>query len=180
MNDLVYITGSQYKASLLKELLDIDFEHHDIDLDEIQSLDLREVVKHKAKQAFEIVKRPVFVEDTSLEFCAFGRLPGPFIKFFCQELSNEQLCKMVKDLDRSAIARCMFGFYDGNKLEFIEGSINGLIADKPAGNGGFGWDKIFIADGNSVTNAELTPDQYQLMYTSLKPIEKLKIFLETR
>ena len=42
--------------------------HQKLDLDEIQSLDLRTVVEHKVRQAYELVKKPVLVEDTSLQF----------------------------------------------------------------------------------------------------------------
>ncbi len=52
-----------------------------VELDEIQSLDLQTIVKHKAQQAYEIVKGPVLVEDVSLEFNALGKLPGTFISF---------------------------------------------------------------------------------------------------
>ena len=49
--------------------------HEKIDLDEIQSLDLREIVEHKVRQAYEKIKKPVLVEDTSLRFEALGKLP---------------------------------------------------------------------------------------------------------
>lgn len=178
MSNLIYVTGSSYKASFLTQFLNVTFERVDMDLDEIQSLDLREVVEHKVLQAYKMIKKPVIVEDTALEFYALGRLPGPFIKFFCQELSNEQLCEMINGKDRSATARCMFGYYDGKTLKIIEGQLGGMIANKPDGNGGFGWDKIFIADGNSKTNASLSDEAYKEMYLSLKPIQALKNFLE--
>jgi len=60
-----------------------------IDLDELQSLDLRVIVEHKVRQAYEKVGGPVLVEDVSLEFLALGRIPGPFIKFFEQEIGLE-------------------------------------------------------------------------------------------
>jgi len=44
--------------------------HEKIDLEEIQSLDLREIVEHKVRQAYDVVKKPVLVEDTSLRFTA--------------------------------------------------------------------------------------------------------------
>jgi inosine/xanthosine triphosphate pyrophosphatase family protein len=60
------------------------------------------------------------VEDVSLEFSALGKLPGTFIRFFVEELSMEQICRLLDGKDRSAIARCMFGYYDGKLLEFFE------------------------------------------------------------
>lgn len=46
-----------------------------LDLDEIQSLDLREVIEHKVRQAHEKCGKPVLVEDVSLVFEDLGGLP---------------------------------------------------------------------------------------------------------
>lgn len=80
MKDAVFITGNQKKADYLSKYLGHTIDHVKVDLDEIQSLDLKEVVRHKMRQAYEKVGRPVLVEDVSLEFSALGKLPGTFIR----------------------------------------------------------------------------------------------------
>jgi inosine/xanthosine triphosphate pyrophosphatase family protein len=75
MQSITFITGNQKKADYLAQYLGIEVQHEKLDLDEIQSLDLREVVEHKVRQAYEMVKKPVLVEDTSLTFVALGKLP---------------------------------------------------------------------------------------------------------
>ncbi|MCA9342125.1 non-canonical purine NTP pyrophosphatase, partial [Candidatus Saccharibacteria bacterium] len=62
----IYVTGNINKAQKLKNLLGLNIDHHSLDLDEIQSNDMRAVVEHKVRQAYEILKRPVLVEDTCL------------------------------------------------------------------------------------------------------------------
>ena len=37
--------------------------------------------------------------------------------------------------------------------------MEGVVVDAPAGANGFGYDPIFVAEGHSVTNAELSPDE---------------------
>jgi len=86
MQTITFITGNQKKADHLSRLIGMGVEHIKLDLDEIQSLSLREVVEHKARQAYEKVRKPVLVEDVALEFEEFGKLPGPFIKFFEKEI----------------------------------------------------------------------------------------------
>ncbi len=66
MAHITFITGNQNKADYLSKFLDISLAHCKIDLDEIQSLSLSEIVEHKVKQAYSIIKKPVLVEDTSL------------------------------------------------------------------------------------------------------------------
>jgi inosine triphosphate pyrophosphatase len=53
MQTITFITGNQKKADNLSRLIGMSVEHIKLDLDEIQSLDLREVVEHKARQAYD-------------------------------------------------------------------------------------------------------------------------------
>jgi non-canonical purine NTP pyrophosphatase (RdgB/HAM1 family) len=180
MSDFVYITGNQNKARMLSELLALPLEHHKVDVTEIQSLNLQEVVEHKVREAYQILKKPVVVEDTSLEFEAFGRFPGTFIKYFTEEVSGETICRSLDSLSRRATVRVMFGYYDGTEPVFIESAIHGTIADHPSGDGGFGFDTFFIAAGFSKTNASLDEATYKKVYLRMKPIEKLRVFLVNR
>ncbi len=175
--DAVFITGNQKKAEYLSRYLGHSVEHSKVELEEIQSLDLQEVVRHKVRQAYAQVGRPVLVEDVSLEFVALGRLPGTFIRWFQEELSPAELCRLLDGKDRSAIARCMFGYYDGMAEHYFEGELRGRVAEKPAGTDGFGWDSIFIPEGYDVTRAELSEDDDRLTYLTLKPFTQIRTFL---
>ncbi len=179
MKTITYITGNQDKADFLASYLEHPVEYVKIDLDEIQSLDLLEVVKHKVRQAYKHVKGPVVVEDTGLEFTAFGKLPGPLIRFFVEELGYDAICNLLEGKDRSAVGRCVYGYYDGKDEAYFEGVLEGSVAEKPAGENGFGFDKIFIPKGHDVTKASLNDEDYKKTYMTLKPIAQLKEFLCT-
>ena len=179
MKKIIFVTGNQNKADYLSKYLGYQVEHKKIDLDEIQSTDLKEIVTHKVKQAFEKIKQPVIVEDVSLEFEALWGLPGPFIKFFVEKNSFETICSMISEnKTRKATAKCVFGYFDWKKLELFESSLNGEIAKTPAGENGFGWDKIFIPEWYNVTRASLNEEDNKKTYLQIKPFEKLKKFLE--
>jgi len=180
MSSPVFVTGNQSKADYLAKYLDIELAHKKIDLDEIQSLNLSEIVEHKVKQAYKILQLPVIVEDVALEFKAFGRLPGTFIKFFLSELSLEQLCRMLDGTDRIATARCVFGYYDGQDLKLFESHLTGKIAKHPSGDNGFGWDKIFIPKGYNKTRAALSAIDDKKTYMQIKPFNQLKEFIKSR
>lgn len=152
-------------------------KHTKLDLDEIQSLDLKTIVEHKARQAYQKVQTPVLVEDSSLEFSAFGKLPGPFIRFFVEEISFETMCSMLPENSRKAVARSTFGYFDGKDMRFFEGRLNGEIAMTPKGNG-WEWDNIFVAEGYFVTRGELNDEEYRKTYLILRPVAELKEFLE--
>ncbi len=46
-------------------------------------------------------------------------------------------------MDRGAISRTVYGYYDGTQLELFKGAHPGLIAMSPRGDNGYGWDRIF-------------------------------------
>ncbi len=180
MSDVIFITGNSAKADYLAKYLGFPIAHRRVELDEIQSLDLRTVVEHKVRQAHGTVGGPVLVEDVALEFEALGRLPGTFIKFFVDEVPFETICRMLDGLSRDATARCVFGYYDGSRLEHFEGSLKGVIAEHPRGDNGYGWDKIFIPDGYEQTRAEMNEEDDKETYLMIKPFAALKTFLENR
>ena len=68
MNKLTFITGNAGKAKYLSDYFHLQVDHVKLNLPEIQSLSLKEVVEDKAKRAYEIVKSPVIVEDVSMIF----------------------------------------------------------------------------------------------------------------
>ena len=177
---ITFITGNQKKAEYLAKYLGFPVEHKKFDLDEIQSLDLREIVEHKVRQAYAQIKGPVIVEDVSLEFAALSALPGPFIRFFIEKVPLETICSLVDGKTRQATARCVFGYYDGDEIKFFEGRLDGEIAKTPAGENGFGWDKIFIPEGYTVTRASLSEEDDRKTYLQLKPFAALKEFLQNK
>lgn len=175
--DITFITGNQAKAEQLAFHLDIPLAHHRLDLTEIQSLDLESVVRDKAERAYQILQKPVLVEDTSLIFPALGALPGPLIKWFLQELGNEGLVRLLEGHSRKAIAEVQFGFHDGTQCHIVSGIMRGQIAEHPRGTQGFGWDPIFIPEGSQKTWAEM--DLVEQSATSMRrlALEKLKSIL---
>ncbi len=52
MKDFTFVTGNQNKVDYLSKYFGAPIKHIKIDLDEIQSLDLRKVAEHKARQAY--------------------------------------------------------------------------------------------------------------------------------
>ena len=177
----VFITGNQHNADYLARMLGVELAHQKIDLDEIQSTSLEQIVEHKVKQAYQMVGHPVIVEDVALEFRALGGLPGPFVRFFVDAPDGLNiLCRMLDGFeDRSASTATVIGYYDGENLMMFRGGIDGMIAQQPQGDGGFGYDKIFIPNGyGGRTRAELSSEEDERTYVAMKPFAKLKAFLQ--
>jgi non-canonical purine NTP pyrophosphatase (RdgB/HAM1 family) len=180
MSKVTFITGNANKAKYFSELVSQEVAHHAVDVHEIQSLDLEEVVSHKAKAAYEYLKQPVLVEDTKYIISSLGKLPGTFIKWFLEELGSEKICRLadISD-DRSAIAGAAFAYYDGNNLKIFNSELAGSIPSHPQGDTGFGWNSIFIPNGMEKTLGEMDDTTFKKFYIQIKPFNQLKEFLQT-
>ena len=158
-----------------------DIPHHDVDVDEIQTLDIYKLVEHKAKVAYQQLQTPVLVEDVQFIMHALGSLPGPFIKYFVSADDGvANMCRMLNGFtNRQAVASCVFGYYDGTTLEFFTGEIHGEVARTPAGEGGYGFDRVFIPAGfDGRTAGELSEEEYSVYYSTIKPFVKVEKFLK--
>ena len=179
MNKLTFITGNAAKAKYLSEHFHLPVEHVKLDLPEIQSLNLKEVVEDKARRAYAVVKSPVLVEDVSLIFRAIKTLPGPLIKWFLMALGNDGLCKLLDPYeDRSAFAEVEFAVCDASGVHTFSGSMEGTVAPTPRGETGFGWDPIFIPKGFDKTWGEMNDEEKQTVSMRKIALVKLVKFLE--
>jgi len=173
---MIFATGNHQKLKEFEKILGIKLNHSDLDLDEIQSIEVEEVAKHKAKQAYDLLKEPVIIEDTGLYFEELNGLPGALVKFFVKKLTLEKICSLVKE-NRKAKAMTCIAYFDGENLKTFIGETKGKIAEEPRGTNGFGWDPIFIPEGYDKTFAELTDEEKTSKFMRKEAIKKLKEFL---
>jgi non-canonical purine NTP pyrophosphatase (RdgB/HAM1 family) len=180
IDSLTYVTSNPGKAELLSHSLRFPVLHTTMDLIEIQSLDIATIIEYKAKEAFQQVLSPVLVEDSSLQFAAWRKLPGPFIKWFLAELGPDGLCRLLDGTpERSALASIHFGLYDGQAFHAFAGAREGSIALTPRGSHGFGWDSIFIPSGSHKTWAEMTEEEGQATSIRTIALNKLEAYLSS-
>jgi len=180
MIGVVYVTGNPHKAKYFERMIKMDIPHKSFDVDEIQSTSILEIVEHKARQAYELAKCPVIVEDTKLSFKVLGALPGPLIKWFLQELGAKGLCSLLDGYnDRTAFAGAVIAYFDGTNLEIFERELQGTIAKEPSKNDtGFGWNVIFIPKGSKITLADMSELEFEKYYAKIKPFDEVANFLE--
>ncbi|CBH16124.1 hypothetical protein, conserved [Trypanosoma brucei gambiense DAL972] len=158
---LTFVTGNAGKLREVQACLGgyVTTESVKLDLPEIQASSVSQVSREKALLAYERLKKPVLVEDTGLSFEALGGMPGPYVRWFLDAVGPIGLAKMLNGFEsRSAQVDCVFTYCasPGEVLQFI-GSSRGSISMVPRGEGGFGFDTIFMPDdGNGQTFAEMS------------------------
>jgi inosine triphosphate pyrophosphatase len=157
MDTITIVTGNPHKLVELRQVFPakIVLDAKKLDLDEIQSLDVHEIVRHKLHQAYATIKSPIIVEDVSAELEALNGLPGTFIKFFEERLGKGALFKLAGESRVKII--CSMGYYDGLNEIIVDGVLEGRIV-APRDGEGFGFDFVLIPDGYDKTMSELGLD----------------------
>lgn len=157
MQKITIVTGNPGKVRELQAMAmgKLDFVMHDLDIPEIQSMDLDEIVEDKIKKAYKIVKGSVIVDDVSAGLDGLKGLPGPFIKFFNHILGGDSLLQLAGKEGAPVTISCIAAYYDGKKMISGKGTIKGKVV-KPRGTNGFGFDIVVVPDGQTRTMAEMT------------------------
>jgi non-canonical purine NTP pyrophosphatase (RdgB/HAM1 family) len=160
VNDLIFVTGSEGKRIEAERILGRPLTRRALDLPEIQAIEVAEVARRKALTAFELTEgAPVMIEDTGLYIESWNGLPGALIRWFLQTVEPAGICRMLDAYpSRAARAESIIAVYDG-ALRLYAGEVQGSIAATPRGDQGFGWDTIFIPQGETRTFAEMSPEE---------------------
>lgn len=182
MNMLCFATSNKDKVDEAQEILGVPIEVVNLDIDEIQSLDLKKVVKHKAEEAYRKVKKPVFVDDVSFEIKAWNGFPGPFIKFIRQAGNNsfDLLLRMLSgEKDKTVRIVAGIGYHDGRKVYVVEGSIIGKIV--PArGSNAWGFDPYVVPQGYTQTFGEMDENLKNKISHRARALRKFKTLLNSQ
>ena len=157
---LVLVTGNRDKLVEARRLCGANLEAVDVDLPEIQSLDLITVLRAKGEEAFRRLQRPLIVEETGLELSAMAGFPGPLVKWMLQALGADGIARAAIALgDDRVTARCALLLLAAESDVVAVGETHGRVVLPGRGERGFGWDPVFIADGENRTYAELRPQE---------------------
>lgn len=175
---LTLITGNDGKAREYADLLGIDVAAVKADLVEIQSLDVTEVVRSKAKEAYRIVGSPVLVDDTGLKLHVWGDYPGALVKWIIQEVGAPGLLEMTASVtDRRTTVTTAIGYVDENGVQVFLGELDGTLTTEPRGSNGFGYDPIFQPNGEPLTYAEMDPAYKNEISHRRKAVDQLRTAL---
>jgi XTP/dITP diphosphohydrolase len=112
----------------------------------------------KARAVMDVVGLPAVADDTGLEVAALGGRPGVRTARFAGESAtySDNVRHLLREMDgvedrrarfRTAVALVM---PDGSEI-VVDGSLDGVIAEKARGSGGFGYDPVFEVQGRTLS-----------------------------
>ncbi|HZY26353.1 MAG TPA: RdgB/HAM1 family non-canonical purine NTP pyrophosphatase [Bacteroidales bacterium] len=186
---LVFASNNEHKIKEIKSLLGDSFRLlslHDIniseDIPEEEPL-IEGNALAKARYVNNASGLNVFADDTGLEIAALDGLPGVHSARFAGEDkdSSENIKKVLYMLGtnekREARFRTIIALILDKKEYLFEGIVNGKIIFEKRGTMGFGYDPIFVPEGNHLTFAEMDLTEKNKVSHRATAFNKLKEFL---
>ena len=185
---MVFATGNSGKLREASEILGEGFELVSLsqagieeDIPETGNT-LRANSIQKAQYLYEKLGCDCFADDTGLEVDALGGEPGVYtaryagddkdfnrnmdkVLYELQRLESEshmaaEFGVKTKPVSRRARFKSVVTLIINGEIRLFEGTLEGVIAHEKSGNGGFGYDPIFIADEYpGLTLADITEEQ---------------------
>lgn len=170
IEQLYFVTGSQNKFNDYQFLLG---KHADLrwaryGLEEPVLVDQAILIRRKVEMARPLLPHmPFFVEQTNLMVRAWKDLPGNVTGLFIDGVGVEGICKMMQPFeDKTASVVTDLGYHAPNgEVSIFRGKLNGIVSPEPRGSQIFGWDAIFIPEGQDRTFAEMPPEQRHTIST---------------
>lgn len=153
-----FVTSNEHKYLELQKV----FMNEGINIDwvrrkyeEIQEDSTELISMDSARKLSTEIVGKFFLEDTGLYIDSLNGFPGPYSSYVARTLGNNGILKLIQGLKRSCHFLTVITYYDGHEFLQFEGILRGSISEEIRGNGGFGYDPIFIPDGQSITLAEM-------------------------
>ena len=141
----------------------------------------------KAKAAAEATGKPALSDDSGLAVTALDGAPGIYSASWAGEprdfsramekVRDELEAKGTADYSAKFICVLAICWPDGH-YEAFEGEVKGHLEFPPRGDKGFGFDPIFVAEGETITFGEMDPDRKHAMSHRADAFIKLKAFLD--
>ncbi len=159
-----FATSNKGKFSEAKEKFraaGLSLRQKPVNLLEIQADDLIEISRTSARELSKTFKKPFFVEDAGFFVKALHGFPGPYTKHTYFTIGPRGILKLMQGIkNRSAHFESVITFIDAaNRTQHpahpkvFKGMCRGSVANSVQGKKGFGFDPIFIPEGERKTFA---------------------------
>lgn len=193
---MIFATGNMGKMKEIKAILGdigeeiLSMKEAGIDMDIVEDgSTFEENAIIKAKAVMERTGKLALADDSGLEIDALNKEPSIYSARYMgedtpYEIKNSNLIermKGVKGKDRSARFVCVIAaaFPDGEIIT-TRGTIEGVIAEEPAGENGFGYDPIVYVPEYGMTTGQMDPDAKNAISHRGKALTAMKKILEER
>lgn len=160
MNTLYVATSNYGKFNELRSIAskyNVNIEMLNVPKFEIQHDELEAIASYAALTAALIARRPLIVEDSGLFIESLNGFPGALSSYVYKKIGITGVLKVLEGVsNRRAYFKSVVAYasLDYN-VKLFTGVVYGRISERARGTKGFGFDPIFIPDGDDRTFAEM-------------------------
>lgn len=164
---LLFATNNQHKLNEVRQIagksirvLSLDDVALDIEIPETMDT-LEGNARQKARFVYAKTGMDCFADDTGLEIEKLDGRPGVLSARYAGEgcSFDDNIRKVLEELNgetgRKACFRCVVCLILGGRETIFEGRVTGTILNERKGQGGFGYDPVFLPDGYTMSFAEM-------------------------
>ncbi|BDS06955.1 hypothetical protein NT6N_19950 [Oceaniferula spumae] len=193
MQKLLVATGNAHKTEEIRAMLGAGYEVTDLKshpelpkVDETGTTFLENATL-KAVEISREVPGLILSDDSGLEVDALGGAPGVYSARYAGEDGNDEAnnAKLLTELadveERRARFRCVMVLAEnGETLAHFDGAVEGRIITERLGDGGFGYDPLFVPEGHEQSFAELGDEVKNTLSHRARAMEKVCRWLADR
>jgi len=160
LSELFFASSNEHKfqeAERILANLGMQINLFKTTLEEIQSNNLNDIAEKKAINAYDLIQKPVIIEDDGLFIDSLDGFPGPYSSYVYDTIGNKGIMNLLENSEiRDAKFVSIIAYCDNDYgVKLFESSIPGKISSVIE-KGGWGYDPIFIPDGESKTYANVS------------------------
>jgi non-canonical purine NTP pyrophosphatase (RdgB/HAM1 family) len=181
--EIYYATSNDGKFEEVKYFIQknepqIKLKQFKTDIPEIQSLNQKKIAIDKAKKAWNIIKKPLLIDDAAAYFEKYNNFPGTLSKFVFQGIGFEGIKRLINSGDKAYFLLHMIYMDSKDSITIFEGKNEGTLIKprKFSGKPNFPYDCLFVPKGSDKTYGQLrnTKESDKYFYR----IKALKKFLK--
>ena len=180
MKTIYFITGNKGKLEEAKKkfsTVDINVVQKDLGYPEIQAETLEDVARFGVEHVQKQFNQPFILEDAGLFIDALDDFPGVYSSYVFYTVGLKGILKLLEDINetkRGAQFRSVFVYSEpGQKPKLFIGGCQGRLAFEEKGSHGFGYDPIFVPEGETRTFAQMETEEKNRFSHRGKSLDKL-------
>lgn len=185
MKTIYFITSNQGKLLEVREKLsavDVEVVQRNIGYPEIQADNLEDVARFGVEYIQKKISQPFILEDAGLFIECLNGFPGVYSSYVFYTIGLKGILKLLEGFDNSKRKACFRSVVaykkPDKKPELFIGECHGRIATRELGDHGFGYDPIFIPDGETRTFAQMDVREKNRFSHRGNSLEKLLDFFK--
>jgi XTP/dITP diphosphohydrolase len=186
VKELYFITSNKGKfKEVANKLIEADVKviQKNLGYPEIQANSLEDVVNFGVNFILDKFNKPFIIEDAGIFIKKLNDFPGVYSADVFYKIGCNGILRLLEDVkkEREACFKSVMAYINSDRqIHIFTGECFGMIGFEEVGSNGFGYDPIFIPNGENKTFAEMTIDEKNNLSHRGNSLNKLLEFLKEK